>query len=227
MFGQRRLRAIITDIRRDLGIQHVEPEERKGVQYSNDLEQTMTMEDEVTGTMASGNTTMSATNNTYNFDRTTDVLSTIRSQPEEEDLSGTATLLQYQMNLTVQDKREEDQNSVESDGMGQTMTTGKLGSTMVNGEVESGSVDGSEDAGESTVADAPRPAARTRHLTRQDASTAGQENISRQASATDTDAKTENDEEEEEEEYEDDYDADEDDNQDKMSDDDFWGGGHR
>lgn len=222
LFTQRRLRAIITDIRRDLGVQNVGPVQTKTVQYSDDFEQAETQDGEVAeDTVASGSTSMLSTSrNTYEFGRTTDMLSTIHSQADDDDPSGRRALQQYEMSLTVKD------NAEESSGLDHTLTTdndGTLRTTLVNGDIETGSADGSEKASEAAVAEPPRPAARQRRLLRQDASTAGQENVSSQASVTDTDAKTE--EGEEEYEYEDDYDADEDDGQDagtqKGSDDDF------
>lgn len=201
-------------------MQNVGPVQTKTVQYSDALEQTETQDSGVTAdTMATGNTTMSTTKNTYEFDHTIDVFSTIQSQPDDEDQSGRKALQEYQMTLTSK------VNAEEANGLDHTLTSdngGTLRTTLAKEDAETGSADSSENASEAAVAELPRPLARQRRLIRQDASTAGQETVSSQASVTDTDAKTE---EGEEEEYEDDYDADEDDGQDagtqKASDDDF------
>ncbi|XP_076442095.1 spermatogenesis-associated protein 7 homolog isoform X2 [Babylonia areolata] len=229
---ERRLRAIITDISRDLGVQHVaEPLERKTVQYSEDLEQTATLQGGETTTMDtldSTSTTLHA-NNTFNFDRTTDMLSTIHSQRGEEgaedELSATAALREYQMTLTNKVDAEEE-NSAISEGLDQTLTTDKgttLGSTLANGEVDTESEDASQNIPERGSVEEHRPSPRPRCPRGQTAGTAAQEsgNLSRQASITDTEARSEIEEEEVEEEYEDDYDADDDDNQAKASDDEF------
>lgn len=227
---QRRLRAIVTDIRRDLGVQNVGPVQIKTVQYSDDFEQDETQDDDRNVTldsmagggtldsMAGGGTTMSTTQNTFEFNRTNVALSTIRSQPDDEDLSALQALQQYQMDLTVKDNADESKNGLDHTLTSDNDNGGALGSTLVNGDAETLSADGSENAPKTVTSGHPRPAARLRRLTRQDASTAGQESVSRQTSITDTDAKTE---EDQEEEYEDDYDADEDDGTQRASDDDF------
>ncbi|KAL8612840.1 hypothetical protein ACOMHN_038095 [Nucella lapillus] len=237
---ERRLRAIITDIRRDLGVQHVEPLEPKTVQYSHNLEHTHSLHAEPTAmdslqgqtaaTMdtldSMDTTTTSANNNTYNFERTTDMLSTIHSQrDDDDDLSATAALRQYQMTLTVKADAEDD-NSLTSEGRDRTLTPDKggttQGSTLANGDMETESGDSDRTGGGRRVGGeqqhhppSPRPRALPRHTTTT-TTTASPHTLSRQASGTDTDARTDM-----EEEYEDDYDADEDDNQERGSEDEF------
>jgi hypothetical protein len=182
---------------------------------------------------------MSDTRNTYNFDRTTDVLSTIRSQPEnvdsdmnhtlsatQDDFSASQALRQYQMTLTQKDRAEDDEDSQDaasSSALGRTLSADGKGSTLQNGDVENGDA---APLKTEEAAETPRPAARARRqLHRQDASIVGQDanDSAPPATAADTKGKEEEEvveEEVEEEEYESDYDADEDGSH-PLSDDDF------
>nr|KAG5704225.1 hypothetical protein BaRGS_012513 [Batillaria attramentaria] len=149
---ERRLRAIITDIRRDVGVDHVQlPESRVRLEDEHEVDDHGDFAD-MNSTVGQLNgdatgfdsTMMSQTSNTFNFDRTTDVFSTIHSQArdgdvgeEEGELSSTQALQQYQMDLTVKDSASERGSAPES-GLDHTLTAENgadetPGSTLHNG----------------------------------------------------------------------------------------------
>lgn len=201
---EKRLRAIITDIRRDLGVDHVQlPQHR--VRLDDDHNHMANSEDftymngtaDMNGTtnmnstaglmngdtLGFDSTMMSQTNNTYNFDKTTDVFSTIHSNiggEEYGELSSTQALKQYQMDLTVKDSAS-DRGSAADNGLDHTLTAVSgldetTGTTVHNGER---SVDSAGDGHTGVEEITPTPAARprARRLARQNASTAGNHEV--------------------------------------------------
>ncbi|PVD25556.1 hypothetical protein C0Q70_13212 [Pomacea canaliculata] len=247
---ERRLRAIITDIRMDLGVQFVSAE--KSLKEDQDLCFAEAIKNGDKKKM-NGNTTetgsLEMTQNTLTFGETTDVFSTIGSKVRNDsgdDLSVTQVLKQYQMDLTVQDAESEEhalKDHGDYFGSKEVAEDGQHDAELgMNGDSTQYPKINEDDRGEQHAKSSPL--VKPRKLLRQNASAAKQPEVesdadaaselscipahkyndSRQTSAHGTDTE-ETREEEADEEYEEDYDADEDDGREgdleRNSDDDF------